>query len=332
MEKLAKALVIFLVLLAVAVPFIGGQLSAQANVIELRARMPENGGWSQEVIRGQVGQRLRLRMTSDDVLHGFAVAQSSLPEVEIFPGKFSQMELVFDQPGEYTFYCTRWCGTNHWRMRGTIVIEGEGSKVNPTPAKPLFLALNLDLDAPHLAKNLPAEPPDAIRGGELTAQLQLNLDQEKVWSSSPETLWQEWSSDFTPAGLTDQQVWDLVAWSWSLQASKDGLEQGKALYTQNCLACHGESGQGDGVMVRGLPTMDHLRMGAEAVRPPDFSDPAVLLGASPALLEGKIIRGGMGTGMPYWGDIFTSQQIRDLVLYLYTFQMNLSDNPQKITP
>ena len=68
-------------------------------------------------------------------------------------------------------------------------------------------------------------------------------------------------------------------------------------------------------------------MGAEAVRPPDFSDPAVLLGASPALLEGKIIRGGMGTGMPYWGDIFTSDQIRDLVLYLYTFQMDLTDIP-----
>jgi len=26
-----------------------------------------------------------------------------------------------------------------------------------------------------------------------------------------------------------------------------------------------------------------------------------MLGASPALLHGKIVRGGMGTGMPYWG-------------------------------
>jgi mono/diheme cytochrome c family protein len=47
----------------------------------------------------------------------------------------------------------------------------------------------------------------------------------------------------------------------------------------------------------------------------------VLLGASPAILEGKIIRGGMGTGMPYWGPIFTSNQIDALVSYLYTFAL-----------
>ncbi|HWR66334.1 MAG TPA: c-type cytochrome [Bellilinea sp.] len=327
MEKLAKALVIILVLVAIAVPIIGSQLTAQADVIDLHARMPENGGWSEEVIRGQVGQKLRLRMTSDDVLHGFAVAQSSLPEVELFPGKFSQTELVFDQPGEYTFYCTRWCGTNHWRMRGTIVIEGPPSAVQLTSEAPLFLRLNLDLDAAHLAKDLPVERPDAIRGSELATQLQTDLDREMVWSASPEALWQELSNDPQTAGLDDQQVWDIAAWALSLQGSQVGLVQGKALYAQNCLACHGESGQGDGVIVRGRPTMDHLKMGAETVRPPDFSDPAVLLGASPAVLEGKIIRGGMGTGMPYWGDIFTSEQIRDLVLYLYTFQMNLTNIP-----
>jgi hypothetical protein len=40
-----------------------------------------------------------------------------------------------------------------------------------------------------------------------------------------------------------------------------------------------------------------------------------MLGASPALLQGKIIRGGMGTGMPYWGPIFTEAQTWALVDY-----------------
>ena len=327
MEKIAKALVIFLLVLVIAVPVLGSQLTAQADIIELHARMPENGGWSQEIIHGKVNQPLRLRLTSDDVLHSFAVAQSSLPEVEVFPGKFSQTELVFDHPGEYTFYCTRWCGVNHWRMRGTIVIEGPESAVQPTSAQPLFLKLDLDLDASHLAKNLPANRPNVARGANLAAQLPADWNEEKVWTNSPETLWQDLSAEPQPSPLDDQQAWDVVAWALSLAGSQTGLAQGKSLYTQNCLACHGESGQGDGVMVRGLPTMDHNKMGAEAVRPPDFSDPAVLLGASPALLEGKIIRGGMGTGMPYWGDIFTSEQIRDLVLYLYTFQMDFNDIP-----
>jgi len=327
MEKLAKALVIILVLLAIAVPLLGKVLTVQPEVVELHARMPENGDWYPAVIHGQVNQPIKLRLTSDDVVHGFAVAQSSLPEVEIFPGKYAETELIFDQPGEYTFYCTRWCGANHWRMRGTIIIEGPESAARPTSEQPLFLKLNLDLDAAHLAKNLPSKRPDAARGAELAVQLPSDLDREKMWSVSPETLWQDLSTIYQAAELDDQQVWDMVAWALSLQGGQDRLAQGKALYTQNCLACHGESGQGDGVMVRGLPTMDYSMLGGEAVRPPDFSDPAVLLGASPALLEGKIIRGGMGTGMPYWGEIFTSEQIQDLVLYLYTFQMDIANIP-----
>ncbi len=47
-----------------------------------------------------------------------------------------------------------------------------------------------------------------------------------------------------------------------------------------------------------------------------------MLGASDAILEGKIIRGGMGTGMPYWGPIFTAEQIQSLVDYLWTFQFD----------
>lgn len=60
-------------------------------------------------------------------------------------------------------------------------------------------------------------------------------------------------------------------------------------------------------------------MGEGLYSPPDYTDPKQLLGASPALLEGKIVRGGMGTGMPYWGPIFTSTQIDALVAYLYRF-------------
>ena len=56
--------------------------------------------------------------------------------------------------------------------------------------------------------------------------------------------------------------------------------------------------------------------------PVDFTNPTRMLGASPALLQGKILRGGMGTGMPMWGSIFTEEQIWDLIAYLYTFQFN----------
>ena len=54
--------------------------------------------------------------------------------------------------------------------------------------------------------------------------------------------------------------------------------------------------------------------------PVDFTDSKRMLGAAPALLQGKILRGGMGTGMPMWGSIFTEEEIWDLVAYLYSFQ------------
>jgi mono/diheme cytochrome c family protein len=54
--------------------------------------------------------------------------------------------------------------------------------------------------------------------------------------------------------------------------------------------------------------------------PADFTDPKRMFGASPALLQGKILRGGMGTGMPMWGSIFTEDQIWDLIAFIYSFQ------------
>jgi mono/diheme cytochrome c family protein len=56
---------------------------------------------------------------------------------------------------------------------------------------------------------------------------------------------------------------------------------------------------------------------------PDFKDPAQMLGASPALLQGKIIRGGMGTGMPYFGPILTEEQTWALVAYIQSFQFDM---------
>ena len=54
-------------------------------------------------------------------------------------------------------------------------------------------------------------------------------------------------------------------------------------------------------------------------KPASLNDPSSILGASPAILQGKITRGGMGTGMPMWGVIFTEDQIWNLVAYIYSF-------------
>ncbi len=335
-EGLARLIVILLVLTAVGIPLGGWWLSKdQAETLELHARMPENGGWSVDTIQAKVGQPIHLRLTSDDVVHGFAVGRSDQPTLEILPGEFIETTLIFDRPGKYIFYCNRWCGANHWRMRGTIEVTGEGDPIPPDP-QPLFLKLGIDIDTPQTAEITPRMTTSAGRGALFASQLPAYaLEKEFYLANSPAQAWLRLRAETTLSSLSDDDLWDAVAWIWQQQASPDALAEGRELYAANCAACHGESGKGDGVMVRGLPVWDpsihtsgdetHQQTGEGLVSPPDFTDPNILLGASPALLAGKIIRGGMGTGMPYWGPIFTSTQIEALVGYLYIFAWSPSD-------
>jgi mono/diheme cytochrome c family protein len=46
--------------------------------------------------------------------------------------------------------------------------------------------------------------------------------------------------------LSDSQIWDLTAYVWSLSTSPEALSAGETIYQEQCAACHGASGAGDG--------------------------------------------------------------------------------------
>ena len=323
-ENLARILVILLVAAAAAIPLAAHFLTPvlAAKTIDLHARMPENGGWSVDTIQAAAGQPVHLRLTSDDVMHSFAIGKSDQPPIDITPGEVVETSLMFDKSGTYTFYCTHWCGPNHWRMRGTIEVTGPSPTSTKEP-QPLFLKLGIDIDMINPAAVTPAAMPSSSQGKQHAGLLPAYAtDRESYLTNSPAQIWQQLRSETSLAGLSDSDLWDAVAFTWENQTSPEKLAAAQKLYATNCAACHGESGKGDGVMVRGLPVIDyqnHESMAEQRVRPPDFTDPRNLLGASPVLLEGKMIRGGMGTGMPYWGPIFTQEQLDELVSYIYTF-------------
>jgi mono/diheme cytochrome c family protein len=187
------------------------------------------------------------------------------------------------------------------------------------------VTLGLDIDALHESPVVPSTKPSAIGGQQLAAKLDLSKlrTTEFYRANSPYQTFEQLNS----TALNDAEKWDVVASIWKANTTPESLANGKKLFAQNCAACHGEKGAGDGVFADDIAKAGEASMqtmaGADTMTmqtPANFTDPKRLLGASPALLQGKILRGGMGTGMPMWGSIFTEQQIWDLVAYLYSFQ------------
>lgn len=328
-EKIARLWVVFLVVTVIAALGVSWLLRPRTPL--LHARMAETGGWTPESLTAVVGQPLRLRLTSDDVTHSFAIGQSDQPPVDVRPGEISEVTLTFDRPGKYTFYCTRWCSINHWRMRGVIEVTGPETK----PVKeelPLYVTLGLDIDAEHHTDvPLPHEKPSASQGAALGVQLPDQIaNRDYYLTHSPAEAFKTLKATPGLGDLTDQDLWNLVALVWKSNISPQALENGKQLYANNCAACHGEVGGGDGVFAAELApptTGEHAGMskGEMTQQPADFTNPDNMLSASPAHLQGKIIRGGMGTGMPYWGPIFTEGQTWDLVAYIWSLQFELED-------
>lgn len=339
-EWLARGLAILLftsILLASFFLRPGVTTSPSGGPIEIHARMPEVGGWSLSSLSVTVGQPLYLRLVSDDVTHSFKIGKSDQPALELLPGKPVETWLTFDEPGIYTFYCTRWCGPNHWRMRGNIEVlprPGETTRMSKPASPPRYLSMGLNIDAPHPAQVIPSSIPSALEGIALGIDLpQAFLSDTFYWTHSPEGTWKTLRLDPLTSNLDDQDVWDLVALIWYKNTTPQAIENGRELYAQNCAACHGEDGNGEGVFASGLGSGEASSQpdpglpGYNLKSPADFTDASSLLGASPALLQGKIIRGGMGTGMPYWGSIFTEEQVWSLVDTLYQFQFNLEVKP-----
>ena len=67
------------------------------------------------------GQAVKLTMTSQDVIHSFFVPAFRV-KADVLPGRYTTLWFTATQPGEYRLYCTQYCGTDHARMLGQVVV------------------------------------------------------------------------------------------------------------------------------------------------------------------------------------------------------------------
>jgi len=74
------------------------------------------------VINVKQGDKVRLKIKSIDVAHGFSLLDFNVNE-NLEPGKEITVEFVADKKGEFTFFCSVFCGVGHIGMKGKLVVE-----------------------------------------------------------------------------------------------------------------------------------------------------------------------------------------------------------------
>lgn len=68
-----------------------------------------------------VGSTVTFHVTSRDVQHGFKL-QGTNVNMQIVPGQVSTLTVTFDEPGEYPYICTEYCGSGHAAMFGSLTV------------------------------------------------------------------------------------------------------------------------------------------------------------------------------------------------------------------
>ena len=349
--------------------------SAGVKIVDIVARAPKQGGFSPDRLTLRAGETVRLRISSPDVVHGFAIPGLGVNVDDIYPGKVVEVDVTPAQPGRYAFACTRWCSVDHWRMRGVIEVTdltprpllrlrsghaslaGKGAANSPPLAEPalslpkgeglgersplageglgersplagegaggevpLYQQLGIDIDAMrHAAQATPAPRPSIGAGAELNAALPPDLaDPARRRTRTPAGAFLTLRADPANAALSDDDVWSLVAWAWLKDVKPVALARGQTLYARDCAACHGPDGRGKGPAGVNLPGMAKMDP-AMPKGPSDFTGAGAMLAASDALLQGKLLRGGMGTGMPEFGSLYSDEEQWAMIAYLRTF-------------
>lgn len=285
--------------------------------IDIDMSVAERGGFAPASLRIPVGQTVTLRFHARDVAHAVAIGPGAGIDLGVIaPGESKEVTFTPDQPGVYTFYCNLWCSREHWRMRGVIDVVATDGSLPAASSDPVIDALaadGVDIDSGvHMNAGTYVGAPITPDPAALAA-----LDAPEILRTSA------WKRTHTLADVvaaltaanpsraaTDVTGAAAALWGESLQGTD--FTQTAALYAKNCAACHGATGQGDGVAA------------PLAMTPPAPLTAAALFERRPDVLYAKIRRGGMGTGMPNFGTIFTPEETWALVDYLWWLALSES--------
>jgi cytochrome c oxidase subunit II len=68
-----------------------------------------------------VGRKVKLTMTTEDVLHDFSVP-AFRTKADVVPGRYTYLWFEPTKPGKYHLFCAEYCGLNHSGMGGYVYV------------------------------------------------------------------------------------------------------------------------------------------------------------------------------------------------------------------
>lgn len=95
-----------------------GTVQDGVRVVEVTARKFE---FDPATIVVNEGEKVRLKITSEDVTHGFGLGDYDIDR-QLPPKETQTVEFTADKPGRHHFHCSVYCGEGHGKMRGTLVV------------------------------------------------------------------------------------------------------------------------------------------------------------------------------------------------------------------
>jgi cytochrome c oxidase subunit II len=83
----------------------------------------EHAGGQREIdeLHVPAGRPVRLVMTSQDVIHDFFMPVFRIKQ-DVLPGRYTILWFTATKPGDYHLFCSQYCGTDHSRMIGHVVV------------------------------------------------------------------------------------------------------------------------------------------------------------------------------------------------------------------
>ncbi|MFZ6862346.1 cupredoxin domain-containing protein [Undibacterium sp. Ji67W] len=88
------------------------------RVIRIEARKFE---YAPDLIIVRKGEQIRLALTAIDFTHGFLLPDFKLRH-DLVPGQVINLDVSFDQEGEFDFLCDNFCGSGHESMSGKLIV------------------------------------------------------------------------------------------------------------------------------------------------------------------------------------------------------------------